>query len=178
VEAVLDGDGNAAFEALEAGGGRVVKQPDTQTRQVVLARDFAALYREERSRTLVLDPTRQGRQELTDAIRAALFRNGTLGGEAIVATVPEPRELTRAEARVATSYQPGDIVAFRKSEKGRSRAGVGPRWKVADAERGTVRLVPEHGKAQYWQPARWVNVCPLPLAGQSSADSSPHPSAV
>ncbi len=59
VEAMLDGDAKAAFEALDAGGGRVVEQPDTQTRQAVLSRDFAALTREERARTLVLDPTRQ-----------------------------------------------------------------------------------------------------------------------
>jgi hypothetical protein len=62
VEAMLDGDAQAAFKALDAGGGRVVEQPDTQTRQAVLARDFAQLSREERSRTLVLDPTvRAGR---------------------------------------------------------------------------------------------------------------------
>lgn len=42
LEAMLDGDAQAAFEALEAGGGRVVEQPDAQTRQAVLARDFAA----------------------------------------------------------------------------------------------------------------------------------------
>lgn len=152
---MLDGDAQAAFEALDAGGGRVVEQPDTQTRQAVLARDCAALSREERARTLVLDPTRQGRQELTDAIRAALIRNGTLGEDAMVARVLEPRGLTRAEARLAASYQPGDIVAFRKSEKGRPRAGIGYRVEAVDAECGTVRLVPAKGKAHDWQPARW-----------------------
>lgn len=106
----------------------------------------------------MLDPTRQGRQELTDAIRAALIRNGTLGEDAMVARVLEPRGLTRAEARLATSYQPGDIVAFRKSEKGRPRAGIGHRVEAVDAERGTVRLVPERGKAHDWQPARWGSV--------------------
>ncbi|WP_183129180.1 ATP-dependent RecD-like DNA helicase [Sphingomonas sp. PP-F2F-G114-C0414] len=155
VEAMLDGNAQAAFAALDAGGGRVVEQPDTQTRQAVLARDFAALYREDRARTLVLDPTRQGRQELIDAIRAALVRDGTLGEDAMVATVLESRGLTRAEAKRAASYQPGDIVAFRKSEKGRPRAGIGYRVEAVEAERGTVRLVPDKGKAHDWQPARW-----------------------
>lgn len=67
------------------------------------AGDFAALSREESSRTLVLDLTRKDRQELTDAIRAALIRNGTLGEDAIVATVLELRGLTCAEARLAAS---------------------------------------------------------------------------
>ncbi|MET4898979.1 AAA family ATPase [Sphingomonadaceae bacterium jetA1] len=155
VEAMLDGDAQAAFDALDAGGGRVVEQPDTQTRQAVLARDFAALSREERARTLVLDPTRQGRQELTDAIRAALITDGTLGEDAMVARVLEPRGLTRTEARLATSYQPSDIVAFRKSEKGRPRAGIGYRVESVDAESGAVRLVPDKGKTHDWQPARW-----------------------
>ncbi len=73
----------------------------------------------------------------------------------MVATVLEPRGLSRAEARLAASYQPGDIVAFRKSEKGRPRAGIGYRVEAVDAEAGTVRLVPDKGKAHDWQPARW-----------------------
>lgn len=73
----------------------------------------------------------------------------------MVACVLEPRGLTRAEARLTASYQPGDIVAFRKSEKGRPRAGIGYRVEAVDAERGTVRLVPDKGKAHDWQPARW-----------------------
>jgi hypothetical protein len=113
------------------------------------------LSREERANTLVLNPTRQGRQELTDAIRAALIRNGTPGEDAMVARVLEPRGLTRAEARLAASYQPGDIVAFRKSEKGRLRAGIGHRMEAVDAESGAVRLVPDKCKAHDWQPARW-----------------------
>lgn len=155
VEAMLAGDAQAAFVALDAGGGRVVEQPDTQTRQAILARDFVKLTREERARTLVLDPTRQGRQELTDAIRAALITDGTLGKDAMVATILEPRGLTRTEARLASSYQPGDIVAFRKSEKGRPRAGISYRVEAVDADAGTVRLVPAKGKAHDWQPARW-----------------------
>lgn len=162
VEAMLAGDAAKAFAALDAGGGRIVEQPDTQTRQAILARDFARLSREERARTLVLDPTRQGRQELTDAIRAALVTDGTLGQDAMVATVLESRDLTRPQARLATSYRPGDIVVFRKAEKGRPRAGIGHRVEAVDPATGTVRLRPDkrprqraESKPVDWQPARW-----------------------
>jgi ATP-dependent exoDNAse (exonuclease V) alpha subunit len=162
VEAMLAGDAAKAFAALDAGGGAIIEQPDTQTRQAILARDFATLSREDRAKTLVLDPTRQGRQELTDAIRAALVRDGTLGEDAMVATVLEPRDLTRPQARLATSYRPGDIVTFRKSEKGRPRAGIGHRVEAVDAATGTVRLLPDKRARQRtdpkpvdWQPARW-----------------------
>lgn len=162
VEAMLEGDATEAFRQLDAGGGAVIEQPDTQTRQDTLARDFAALSREDRAQTLVLDPTREGRQQLTDAIRAALIRDGTLGDDALVATVLEARGLTRAEAREARSYQPGDIVTFRRSEKGRPRAGIGHRVEAVDAATGTVRLIPEAPTKRRaaprpfdWKPARW-----------------------
>ena len=51
----------------------------------------------------MLDPTREGRQRLTDVIRTELVRNGTLGSEAIMATTLEPLGLTRAEASEAAS---------------------------------------------------------------------------
>lgn len=155
VEAMLAGDAAAAFEALDKGGGAVVEQPDTDTRVAIIARDFARLSREDRAGTLVLDPTREGRQRLTDAIRAALVRDGTLGDEAVTATVLEPRGLSRAEAKRATSYTPGDIVTFRNGAKGKPRPGIGYRIEAVDAEAGTVRLVPPRGKTHDWQSARW-----------------------
>lgn len=155
VEAMLAGDAAAAFEALDKGGGAVIEQPDTDTRVAIIARDFARLSPAERAGTLVLDPTREGRQRLTDAIRAALVRDGTLGDEAVTATVLEPRGLSRAEAKRATSYTPGDVVTFRKGAKGKPRPGIDYRIEAVDAEAGTVRLVPERGKTHDWQPARW-----------------------
>ncbi|MCL6305200.1 hypothetical protein M4Q69_11420, partial [Streptococcus agalactiae] len=64
-----------------------------------LARDFAALFREDRAKTPVLDPTRQGGQELTDAIRAALVTDGTPGEDAMVASVLESRDPAASPAR-------------------------------------------------------------------------------
>jgi hypothetical protein len=72
----------------------------------------------------------------TDNMPALQLRDGTLCKDAMVARVLEPRGLTRAEARPAASYEPGDIVAFRKSEKGRPRAGIGSRVEGVDAETG------------------------------------------
>jgi conjugative relaxase-like TrwC/TraI family protein len=171
VEAMLARDARKAFEALDAGieeslpdGARKVpgadrrgvrEYADTPTRQAIIAHDFAGLSREERAGTLVLDPTRQGRQELTDAIRLALRQDGTLGEDALVAAVLEPRGFTLAEAKRADSYQPDDIVIFRKSEKGKPRPGKGYRVDAVDTQTGTVRLVPDQGRIHDWQPARW-----------------------
>lgn len=153
---MLERDAGKAFAALDAGGGAVREYADTPTRQAIIAHDFARLSREESAQTLVLDPTRAGRQQLTDAIRLALRHDGTLGEDALVATVLESRGLTRAEAKRADSYQPGDIVTFRKSEKGKPRPGKGYRVDAVNTQTGTVMLIPDDkGRAHNWQPARW-----------------------
>jgi len=66
---------------------------------------------------------------------------------------PRTRGLTRAVARLAASYQPGDIIAHRRSDRGRPRVGMSYKVESADAERCTMRLVPDKGKAHDWKPA-------------------------
>ena len=83
----------AVFAALDAEGGCVVVQPYTETRIAIIARDFAKLTPAERDQTLMLDPTREGRQRLSDAIRVKLLSVGQLGDTAITARVLEPRGL-------------------------------------------------------------------------------------
>lgn len=155
VEAMLVGDAERAFAALDAGGGAVIEHNEDDGRHRRIAQDFAKLSPEQRANTLVLDPTREGRQRLTDAIRAELIHDGTLGEEAVTATVLEPVGLTRTEAGRAVSYQPGHIVTFRRGAKGQPRPGIGYRVEQVDPDAGTVRLVPDKGRTILWQPARW-----------------------
>ncbi|MCV0382808.1 MAG: AAA family ATPase [Erythrobacter sp.] len=156
VEAILAGEAARAFEAIDRGGGRIVDQEDDALRYAAIARDYARLSPADRERTLVLDPTREGRQRLTDAIRAELVRDGTLGAEAIVATTLEPLGLTRAEASDAASYAPGQIVTFRRgSREQRLSRGRAYRVESIDADMGTVSLATPQGKSVAWSPARW-----------------------
>ena len=120
------------------------------------ARNYAQLSPADRARALVLDPTREGRQRLTDAIRAELVRDGTLGADAITATTLEPLGLTRAEASDAASYTPGQIVTFRRgSREQRLSRGRAYRVEAIDAEAGAVSLATPQGKSIAWSPARW-----------------------
>ena len=72
VEAMIAGDAAKTCAALDAGGGANVEQPDTDARLARIAQHFAKLSPEERAGTLVLDPTREGRQRLTDANRTSI----------------------------------------------------------------------------------------------------------
>lgn len=154
VEAILQGDATAAFDALERGGGAVIEHPDDDIRYALIARDFAKLSPDERAATLVVDPTRDGRQRLSDAIRLSLRRQGALGEEAIRGTVLEPVGMTRVEARTAMSYQAGQIVTFRKGiGKGQPRPGVGYRVEAIDADTDTIRLVDPSNRSLIWSPS-------------------------
>tara|TARA_Y100001947_G_scaffold158768_1_gene172963 strand:+ start:1516 stop:4278 length:2763 start_codon:yes stop_codon:yes gene_type:complete len=156
VEAILASEAAHAFDAIDKSGGRIVEQGDNGLRYAAIARDYARLSPRDRKRTLVLDPTREGRQRLTDAIRAELVRDGTLGTDAIIATTLEPVGLTRAEASEAASYTPGQIVTFRRgSREQRLSQGRAYRVRAVNADAGTVSLTTPQGKAVAWSPARW-----------------------
>lgn len=153
VEALLARDAETAFAALDDGGGEVIRHADDDVRRARIARDFARLSREERARTLVLDPTREGRQALTDAIRAELVRDGTLGTRAMTVTVLESLGLTEAQRTCAASYRPDTIVVFRKGgEDGTPRRSTGYRVASVDVEAGTVHLLAPEGQALTWSP--------------------------
>lgn len=153
VEALLAGNAEAAFAALDDGGGEVIQHADHDVRRARLARDFARLSPKDRTRMLVLDPTREGRQALTDAIRAELVRDGTLGERAMTVTVLESCGLTDAARIRAASYRPGTVVIFRKAGgDGEPRRNTGYRVGSVDAEGGTVRLLDPEGQALTWSP--------------------------
>ena len=154
VNAMLSGDAAEAFFRLDVGGGAIVEDPETDIRHAKMARDFVRLTPEQRAATLVLDPTRVGRHQLTDAIRLALIREGQLGSEAVTASVLEARGLTRAEAARATSYAPGDTITFRQRSK-RYGIAAGTGYTVQQASQNQVRLIGPGGKAITWTPSRW-----------------------
>ena len=153
VEHLLAGDAETAFAALDDGGGEVIQHTDDDVRRARIARDFARLSRQERARTLVLDPTREGRQALTDAIRAELVRDGMLGTRAMTVTVLKSLGLTDAQRARAASYRPGSIVTFRQGgEDGTPRRNTGYRVASVDAEAGTVRLLDPEDTPLTWFP--------------------------
>src|SRR3546814_3831348 len=66
-----------------------------------------------RARTLVIEPSREGRDALTADIRAALSQSGALTGPAVTVQSLANQGLTRAEARDPLSYDKGDRKSTR-----------------------------------------------------------------
>jgi conjugative relaxase-like TrwC/TraI family protein len=156
VLATIAGDGRRALAALDKGGGKVVELPQASDRYAAMAKDYAALSPNERARTLVMDPTRAGRDHLTDAIRTELKRDGTLGVEAIKATVLDSRGLTKEEARHARSYELGDAVTFRRDYGARGiEKGQAYRIEKIDPDRNRIELRDRENRPIDWQLDKW-----------------------
>ncbi|WP_339348660.1 MobF family relaxase [uncultured Sphingomonas sp.] len=156
VQATIAGDGRRALEALDRGGGKVTEVADAGDRRAAMARDFAQLTPRERDRTLVMDTTREGRELLTEAIRAELRKDGTIGSAGIGAATLESRGLTREEARQARGYEAGDVVTFRRDYE---RHGIekGQAYRVAkvDAAGNRIELRDREGRAIDWKLDKW-----------------------
>jgi hypothetical protein len=146
VQATIVGDGRRALEALDRGGGRVTELAEADDRRAAMAKDYVALSIKERERTLVMDSTRKGRELLTQAIRAELRKDGTLGKDSVSISALESKGLTREEARHARGYEVGDVVTFRRDYE---RHGIdkGQAYRVEGVDRDRNRIVLLGGRA-------------------------------
>src|SRR3546814_3941789 len=84
-EAVLassEGEAKKALVALDRGGGAIIEGADRTERFAAIAERYAGLDKTSRARTLVIEPSREGRDALTADIRQALIRSGALSGPA------------------------------------------------------------------------------------------------
>ena len=106
---------DARLTQSSAAKAKCVKLPERSERFAAIAASLrCAIPCAERRNTLVIEPSREGRDALTADIRAALAKDGTLHGLALTAHALASKGLTREEARDARSYAPGDIVVFRR----------------------------------------------------------------
>lgn len=156
VEASLEGNARKALEALDAGGGRIIEHGTREARFAQIAQDYAKLDAKERRKALVIEPSREGRDTLTQQIRHALAERGQLHGPAI--TVPRlvSKDMTRAEAKDPHSYAIGDVIRFAKdyADKGVSKTQA---YRVIgiDTGKAAILLADQNGRAINWRLRQW-----------------------
>nr|AMK59427.1 TrwC protein [uncultured bacterium UPO61] len=83
VLASIEGDAKKALAALDRGGGQIIENADRAERFAAIAERYSGLDKNARGRTLVIEPSREGRDALTADIRDALTRSGALNGPAV-----------------------------------------------------------------------------------------------
>ncbi|NML96136.1 MobF family relaxase [Novosphingobium olei] len=156
VIASIEGHAGKALAALERGGGRVIEAATQDERLGAMAREYVAMAPTERARTLVIEPSRDGRDKLTNLIRGQLAARGELSAAAVRFTALESKGLTHAEAREAASYAIGDVVRFNRDYAGKSVSrGEALRISAVDPERGRIGLDDGRGRSIDWHPRQW-----------------------
>lgn len=156
VQASIEGDARKALAALDRGGGRIVESADRAERFTAMAEHYAGLDKAVRARTLVIEPSREGRDALTAEIRDTLARSGALTGPAVSMQSLANKGLTRAEARDPLAYDKGDVVRFTRdyADKGVSR-GDAYRVEAIDPVKVAITLRSEDGREVDWRLRQW-----------------------
>ncbi|QOT73052.1 relaxase domain-containing protein [Sphingobium fuliginis] len=156
VLASIEGDAKKALAALDRGGGQIIESADRAERFTAIAERYAGLDKTSRARTLVIEPSREGRDALTADIRAALTRSGALTGLAVTVESLANKGLTRVEARDPMSYDRGDVVRFTRdyADKGVTR-GEAYRVESIDPVKAAVALKSEDGREVDWRLRQW-----------------------
>ncbi|KTE18235.1 exonuclease V subunit alpha [Sphingopyxis sp. H050] len=156
VLASIEGDAKKALAALDRGGGQIVEHADRTDRFAAIAERYAELDKAERARTLVIEPSREGRDALTADIRGALVRTGALSGPAVAVDSLVNKGLTCAEARDPLSYDRGDVVRFMRdyADKGVAR-GEAYRVEAVDRAKAAIALRSEDGREVDWRLRQW-----------------------
>ncbi|MFM5955393.1 MAG: MobF family relaxase [Novosphingobium sp.] len=156
VLASIGGDARKTIAALDRGGGRIVESPDRADRFAAIARQYAEFNSKTRARTLVIEPSREGRDALTAEIRAELAKTGVLTGPAATMQSLVSKGLSRAEARDPLNYERGDVVRFFRdyADKGVSRRET---YRVAgiDPAKSAVVLKAADGRDIDWHLRQW-----------------------
>ncbi len=156
VLASIEGDARKALAALDRGGGRIEENADRAERFAAIAEQYAKLDKASRARTLVIEPSREGRDALTAEIRAGLTKSGALTGPTVNMHSLANKGLTRAEARDPLSYDKGDVVRFTRdyADKGVVR-GEAYRVEIIDPAKAAIILTSEEGREVDWRLRQW-----------------------
>src|SRR3546814_11543091 len=82
VLASIEGDAKKALAALDRGGGQIVENAGRAERFAAIAERYAGLDKAGRARTLVIEPSSEGRDAAPADLRAAITQSGAPPGRA------------------------------------------------------------------------------------------------
>ena len=150
VEMASQGEIGSAIGILEK---HIHEINDDRSRYEQIAKDYAALAEGERSQTLVVAGTKYACTSINQNIRSEL----DLAGNGIEVATLERKDLTQAQAKMSTSYQPGDVIEAKKdfSSLGLSRGDLAV---VVHGDAGLVQLERSDGVQVDWRPAVQTNM--------------------
>ena len=143
--------------AMLAEQGRVTEIPNGLDRIAAIARDYAA----QPENTIIVSPDNRSRQQINEAVRVELRRNG--GGLSRTArrfrTLSHRSDMTGADRKWATRYNPGDVLQYNTGSKaeGIERDSFATIRSV-DARANTLSVELENGSSVNYDPRRLKGV--------------------
>ncbi|MEM9098087.1 MAG: MobF family relaxase [Pseudomonadota bacterium] len=154
VEATIRGDAETALNRLEEAGGRVLEHETAEDRYKAMAEVYLGLSHAERRNLVIVEPSRTGRDALTEAIREGLLARGDLGATSVATTILRPAGLSNTEKHDVRACKPDQIVMFyRNYTFGEEKIEKGQGLRVLGETGGQkLRLQTEGGKEIHWNP--------------------------
>jgi conjugative relaxase-like TrwC/TraI family protein len=143
VEDLSKGDIAAGFERLDRIGS--IKTIDKENPAEELVKRYMNAIKEKRS-VLVVSPTHEQGESITNAIRDRLKTKGLIGKKAIKAKRLVNRNMTEAEKSDARSYRAGDAIQFNQNLKGFGRGSL---WTISENDGRTIYLINKEGKKKH-----------------------------
>jgi len=134
VEDLSNGNVAKAFTKLDS--MEAIKAVDPLKPNEQLVTDYVAAVKKGKS-TLVISPTHQQGDDVTDAIRSELRASGILGKKEIQATRLLNLNLTEAQKSDWRNLQTGQVVQFSQNGPGIKRGSV---WDIEDSSENAVTL--------------------------------------
>lgn len=155
VEKAAIGEAAGAMDHFVRTPGAMTAAKDPLTRFETIADRYLALSPDQRANTIIVDPSRAGRDAITARIRTGLIREGALGQERLDVTRLDARGLTIGEKKQAMNYAAGDVVQFQRDlrfggeilPRGAPVTVIG----VSQSD-GTVTLATAGGQHLAWRP--------------------------
>jgi len=138
--------------AMLAKQGRVTEIPNERDRIAAIARDYAA----QPENTIIVSPDNRSRQQINEAVRVELRRNGTLAGDGqVFQTLAHRSDMTGADRKWAARYSDGDVLQYITGSKaeGIERNSFATVRSV-DARANTLTVELENGSIVNYDPKR------------------------
>ncbi|TVQ40379.1 MAG: conjugative relaxase, partial [Geminicoccaceae bacterium] len=155
VEQAAIGQAAASMDHFVRTPGALTVAKDPAERHETIARQYLVLTPTERATTIIVDPSRAGRDAITAQIRNGLIHEGALGRERLDATRLDAKGLTIAEKKQAMNYTAGDVVQFQRDLRfgGQTLPRGTPVTVIGVSQSdGTVTLAAAGGQPLNWSP--------------------------
>jgi conjugative relaxase-like TrwC/TraI family protein len=151
----ISGDAKKALEHLNSGGGKVVEiNGDVSQRQQHIISEYMTLTQAQRESTLLIEPSREGRQKLSDVLREELKQAGELNVSGAKAKRLEKVDLTKTAQKDMLNYDEGVVIKFSRAYKSQ-KVSKNSYWTVTSKSRdkGVLSLENSNGQQLLWNPS-------------------------